>query len=48
MRAMTSLFFPSASLMGFLVLGLAFAILSPAKADQRDVTGEFLFGPETS
>ena len=48
MRAMTSLFFPSSFLMGFLVLGLAFAILSPAKADQRDVTGEFLFGPETS
>ena len=38
MRAMTSLFFPSSSLMGFLVLGLAFAILSPAKAEERDVT----------
>ena len=48
MRAMTSLFFPSASLMGFLVLGLAFAILSPVKADVREVSGEFLFGPETS
>ena len=48
MRHITSHFLPSASLIGFLVLGSALAILTPAKAEERDVTGEFLFGPETS
>ncbi|MEY3942342.1 MAG: hypothetical protein RLZZ133_32 [Pseudomonadota bacterium] len=48
MRAITSFFFSRASLVGFLVLGLAFASFSPAKADVREVSGEVLFGPETS
>ena len=48
MRHITSHFLSSASLMGFLVIGSALAVLPPAKAEERDVTGEFLFGPETS
>ena len=48
MDFIASLFPSSASRTGLFFIGLALAISQSVKAEVRDVTGEFLFGPETS